>query len=312
MTDALLLVTNEDAPFFREQVRALQAAGVDCDVLAVPDAAEGGRSVAHYGRFYAKVIAHSPGAYDVIHANYGLTAPAALAQPHRPVVCSLWGSDLFGRYGRVSRWCANRCDEVIVMSQEMAAALDRECHVIPHGIDLSTFSPRPRDQARAAVGWDPDTNYVLFPYDPEREVKDYPRARRVVDRVADRVTGPVELAAVHGLAHERVPEYLNAADALLLTSTREGSPNVVKEALACDLPVVATDVGDVAERVAELEYSAVCADDDALIARLAAVLEAAPVTEGRDTVADLGLERMAERIVSVYETAAGREVPVSA
>ncbi len=307
----LMLVTNDDAPFFRQQVDALESAGVECTTVAVPDR-DGGRVRRDYLAFYESVLAAVTEPYDLVHANYGLTAPAALAQPRRPVVVSLWGSDLLGEYARLSAWCAARASEVIVMSQEMNEQLDSDAQVIPHGVDLDTFRPLPRGQARDAVGWTRDGVDVLFPYDPDRAVKNFPRAQRVVDRVRERVDRPVRLRVVSGIDHVEMPQYLNAVDALLLTSHTEGSPNAVKEALACNTPVVATDVGDVAEYTDSLPYSGVQSTDAALADRLASIVRDAPVSEGREQVQDLGLDVMRERLLSVYEGALAEPLEVRA
>ena len=312
MNDVLMLVTNETATFYRHQIDALERLGMNCDTVAVPNTGEGARSLGHYARFYGATLRQSLTDYDVVHANYGLTAPAALAQRQRPVVLSLWGSDLLGSYGKLSSWCANRCDEVIVMSEQMAGELDRDAHVIPHGVDTELFSPGSQARARDELGWEQASRVVLFPYDPNRPIKDFDRARSVVDEVAKRLDHTVALRTVSGVDHEEVPRYMNAADVMVLTSRREGSPNTVKEALACDCPVVSTDVGDVSEYVDDLRYSGVCEDDDALVNRLTDTLRAAPVAEGREQVAGLGLSEMARNIVSVYRAAGAQGVRVDA
>jgi len=315
MTDlrVLNLVTNAQSQFFRAQVAELERRGVEMTTLSVPgenhsqsvDAGtEGSRSVWDYARFYPSVLAESLDGYDLVHANYGLTAPMAIAQPRHPVVLSLWGSDLMGRYGPVTRRLAPLCDAVVVMSQGMAETYGRDCRVIPHGVDLDTFRPMARDRARGEVGWPTDERIVLFPYPPKRDVKNHPRARAIVDRVVDRVDRPVSLRTATDIPHERMPYYLNAADALLLTSRREGSPNTVKEAMACDLPVVATDVGDVARRLGPVSPSTVSDDDDALVAGLAEILRTGDRSDGREHADEVGVERMGARLLSVYDSVA--------
>jgi len=304
----LNLVTNGEARFYQQQLSFLESKGVECTTLEVPrdhgatqqEWADGGRSVGDYLRFYPTVLRHALGDYDVVHANYGLTAPLALAQPNLPVVLSLWGSDLFGSYGWLSKRCARHCDAVIVMSEEMATELGGDPLVLPHGIDTERFAPEPQAQAQAHVGWDPETKHVLFPYAPSRTVKNYPLAERVVERVADRFDGPVQLEAVHGVPHEEVVRYMNAADALLLTSRREGSPNSVKEALACGLPVVATDVGDVRERLRGVNPSTVAETETDLVDGLLDALRAGKPSNGREIVGELSMDRMADRLVEVY------------
>jgi glycosyltransferase involved in cell wall biosynthesis len=103
-----------------------------------------------------------------------------------------------------------------------------------------------------------------------------------------------------GVPHERVPWYMNAANAMLLTSTREGSPNTVKEALACNLPVVTTDVGDTAQRVEGVTHSTASNDDEVLVDALVAVLRSGERSNGREAVADLQLANQLDRIEAVY------------
>jgi len=313
MTDlrVLNLVTNADSQFFEAQIDELERRGVEMTTLSVPgenhsqsvDAGtEGSRSVWNYARFFPSVLLHSLDSYDLLHANYGLTAPMAVAQPRLPVVLSLWGSDLMGKYGPLTKRLAPHCDTVIVMSEGMAASYGRECRVIPHGVDLDVFAPMDQDHAREEVGWPRDERTVLFPYPPKREVKDYPRARRLVDRASARLDRPVTLRTATDIPHERMPYYLNAADALLMTSKREGSPNTVKEAIACNLPVVSTDVGDVRERLAPVEPSTVSDDDAELAAGLAEILRRGERSNGRTHAAEIGVERMGRRLLSVYES----------
>lgn len=308
--EVLNLVNNPAANCFRNQVEALADLGVSSDTLSPPlrgeppsGWTEQSRSVFDYLRFHPTVLRQAIDGYDLVHANYGLTAPAAVTQPIRPVVISLWGSDLLGQFGWVSRICARFADAVIVMSSRMATALSTSTptFVIPHGVDMDLFSPQPRAQAREAVGWDRAGKHVLFPYPTARDVKDYPRARRVVAAVERQLDDAVTLHTLTGIDHERMPQFMNAADALLLTSKHEGSPATVKEALACNRPVISTDVGDVAERIAGVEYSAVCRTDAELVESLQWVLESgATASNGRAAVRGLSLEATGEQIHDVY------------
>ncbi|MFC4552779.1 MULTISPECIES: glycosyltransferase [Halorussus] len=304
--NVLNLASNADARFFEQQTKTLETLDVDCSTIAPPGNHVGyedsSRSPSDYAKFFPQVMRESTNGYDLVHANYGLTAPMALAQARLPVVLSLWGTDLMGEYGWLSKLCAKQCDAVIVMSDEMARELGEPCHVIPHGIDMDRFAPRPKDEARAEVEWDPDKRHVLFPYPPEQEVKDHPRARRVVDRASERVDADVELQTIYGVPHAKVATYMNAADALLLTSKREGSPNSVKEAMSCNLPVVSTDVGDVSDRLTDASPSYVGRTDDELVEGLVDILEEPRPSDGREAIQDISLARMGERIRGVYET----------
>ena len=303
--NVLNLVTSENARFFREQRDELFAQGVDSETIEVPQSGEGRRSPVDYARFGRHALQRASGEFDVVHANFGLTAPAAFAASraasNQPVVLSLWGSDLYGPVGPMSRLCARRAAATIVMSDRMARDLGQPCFVIPHGVDTEKFHPREKGDARSEVGWADGCYHVLFPYSADRGLKDYPRARRVVENAAEMLDAPVELQTVTGVSHAGMNAYYNAADALILTSKREGSPNAVKEALATNTPVVATDVGDVRERLSGVRPAFVGDDDAELTAAIARVLRSDERSNGRSAVAaDCSVETMGERIQEVY------------
>ncbi|MXV62534.1 glycosyltransferase [Natronorubrum sp. JWXQ-INN-674] len=305
----LTLTANADAPFMNQQMAELERRGVSFTTLPISGevAADTSRGPTDYLKTVPKVLAESTNGYDLIHAHYGLTAPMALAQLRTPVVLSLWGSDVHGPVKPISSACAPLCEEVVVMSEEMREVLGRDCRVIPDGVDLETFRPESQNRAREKVGWDDvdDAYQVLFPYSPDRTVKNYPRAKRVVSAADNLLDRPVELRTVSGVAHDAVPDYMNAADALLLTSDSEGSPNSVKEAMACNLPVVALDVGDVRERLSGVFPSRVATDDEELIVGLMDVLKRGERSNGREAAEEVSIERTADQMLEIYERVAG-------
>jgi len=309
--------------FFHEQVRILREMGIECEVLyshnlkgkdhiESPLRVIAGHNPLYYGIraswLYPRILRSSfAEKYDVIHVNSGIVAPMGILQPQRPLVLTLWGDDLLGdRLGgfqpEVTKFCAERSDRVIVRSQEMRDELPCEASIVPSGVDLSKFKPIDPADARAAVGWNNNDIHVLFPYPTGREKKRYPVAKRTVEDVNRSFEGTVRLRQVSDADHEEMPLYYNAADVLLLPSLREGSPNTVKEAMACNLPVVSTDVGDVRERLGPVSNSYVCSDDSELVDALLAVIESGGRSDGRDHVAEVGLQRMGERIVDIYES----------
>jgi hypothetical protein len=109
--------------------------------------------------------------------------------------------------------------------------------VLPCGVDTDRFRPLPRAAARAELGLPPERPLLLFAADPARAEKRFDRAVAVAER------SRAELIALEGVAPDRVPLYVNAANAVLVPSEREGFGLAVLEALACDVPVLATPVG---------------------------------------------------------------------
>jgi glycosyltransferase involved in cell wall biosynthesis len=202
---------------------------------------------------------------------------------------------------------ARRADGIVTKSRNLRDALPAgvpatRVRIIPNGVDLTRFRPLDRAACRVRLGWSARDFHVLFPANTGDPRKRPWIARAAIERL--RAHGvPAELHALSGVPHAEVPEWINAADAVILTSLAEGSPNIVKEALACDVAVVSVDVGDVAER---LEGVAGChiaaAEPAALAARLADVHAAANRRiEGRAVMQELSIERVAERLRGFYE-----------
>lgn len=295
----LQLVTTP-RPFFDDQVQALEDAGIACTTLTVPGE-PGERTPADYLRFIRHVRAEATDGYDIVHANYGLTAPAAFAQPVRPVVVTLWGSDLMGGsrlLTEMSRLAARRADAAVVPARTLSRYLDCPHYHVPFGVDTDLFRPIPRSIARKRVGWEADRNVVLFPYDPNRGVKDFPRAERVVARLQTDAT----LRTIGGIPHEQMPEYMNASDVVLVTSRRESGPMVIKEAAACNVPVVTTNVGFAQSVLDPVSNSAVCETDGELSEALEAVLASSRRSDGRRSAIDLDPDRVGTRLRNIYES----------
>ena len=300
--NVLQLTAKAEATYVTNQVQALADLGVESDVVEVPGGAgSDGRSPFDYLRFCRIVRDELSTRHDLVHANFGLTIPGAIAQRRVPVVTSLVGTDLMGRYGGATKQLTRFCDEVIVVNDEMRDLVPGDAHVIPYGIDVQMFRPMDRTSARKKIGWPTDRYCVLFPYSTERPVKNYKLAERVVEMASEQLGEEIELRSITGLDYSLIPAYMNAADTLLLTSHREGSPSTVKEALACNTPVVATPVGDVPARLSRVDH---CATSDSVVELAEALCDAVTARErpnGRDAVRDATLERMGERILNVYE-----------
>ena len=252
--------------------------------------------------------------FDVVHAHYGLGGWSSLAVRGAPHVVTFHGTDLaHPGVGPLSRALAR----LIALPAPVSASLARtglgglvdrrRTAVLPCGVNLDRFRRVDRTSARERIGLDPERRYLLFPADPARPEKRHDRARAVAEAVG------VELLHYERRAPEDVPYLINAANAVLATSEREGFGLAALEALACDVPVLATDVG-----VAPLALAGVagtlCApfDRDRWVAALEPHLAADdPRIEGRSRAALFDRTRLAARVLMAYRdvTASDRADP---
>lgn len=261
------------------------------------------------------------GRYDIVHGHYGLWCLAARMQWRAAAVSAFLGDDLLGtitnhgRYSkksllvvRISRWLCRVADAATVKSEQMKAASgEQRVIVIPDGIDFSLFRPIPREEARRLLGWEPAKQYVLFANDPNIPVKNFALARQAMHRLAARGI-QAELVVANGLPQSTLVFYINASNALILPSLAEGAPNVVKEAMACNVPVVATDVGDVAQIIGRTPGCCVCPHDaDALAAGLEQAFRHTEPTTGRADIAHLESAVVLAHVLELYQQALARQ-----
>ena len=301
--------------FIKRQADFLRAAGVDVDVFHF----QGRRRIHAYLLAWARVqwrlIRRR---YDVVHAQWGQSGLLALPK-RRPLVVTFRGFDLhgvLGSHGRrtlagallrsLSRLVARRADAVILVSEHMrrSIATPAPVHIIPSGLDLELFRPSPQDEARRRLGLPAGTRLVLFAGDPAVPRKRYALAQEAVRLLERDHSVAATLVVAWGVSHTEMPLYMSACDALVLTSLEEGSPNVVKEALACDLPVVSVPVGDVAERLRGIAGCETCPDDrpETLAAALQRVLARRQRIAGRAAVIDLDENLLTQRVIAIYRS----------
>lgn len=306
--------------FLRSQVTALEHAGVEIDVVSF----RGLRKPARYWQVYRQIqhkISHEH--YDLAHAHFG-NSGFLLSLPKRlPLVVTFHGSDLIGLYSgkgryeyislllrQAMRFVAYQADEVILVAQHLARYLNRkDYHVIPCGVDLTRFEPISKQGACEKLGLPSNKKLVIFVGNVHRAVKRYDLAIEVMKVLAQKYpTINSELIPVFDVPHEVVPLYMGAADALLLTSKHEGSPTVIKEAMACNLPIISTNVGDVYERLQNVSGCAISATDtpDELADHLAHILRQEQRTNGREIIKELDESRLAQRNIQVYQAALNR------
>jgi glycosyltransferase involved in cell wall biosynthesis len=306
--------------FVKSQADSLAAAGVEVEILHPKP----GPVLLRYFWTVAQVwLKTRTRQFDIVNGHYGQWCLFARLQWHTPVVATFHGSDLLGvpldegKYSKlhglnahVNRWLCGRVDAVIVQSEEMKrAAGNGEVFVIPTGVDFELFRPIARAEARAVLGWDPERYYIVFGNDPAIPLKGFKLAQAAVEHLQAKGI-PIELIVANGLPQTQLVQYMNASNALILPSLCEGSPCVVKEAMACNIPVVATDVGDVAEVISRTEGCSVCSQDPAdLAAGIERALQHAGPTTGRADIAHLENSVIAERVIAVYDAVLGTSPP---
>jgi glycosyltransferase involved in cell wall biosynthesis len=301
----VLVVTNLwptlEAParggFVKDQVEALEAIdGVSVDVFTF------GLGAREYARAARAVRARYRGErFDVVHAHYGLCGWSALGVRGAPHVVTFHGTDLAHRYvGPLSRALARIVDLPAPVSATLAhdglGSTAPPVAVLPCGVNLERFRRIARAEARQRLGLDVDGRYLLFPSDPKRPEKRHDRAREVAA-----ATGAT-LLAYEQRPPDEVPLLINAASAVLLTSEREGFGLAPLEALACDVPVLATKVG-VAPLVLEGIAGTLCgAFDERGWADAARrhLDHPDPRVHGRGRAALFDRNRLAERVFHAY------------
>ncbi|WP_330631657.1 glycosyltransferase [Halocatena halophila] len=293
----VLQVATSNRSFFSQQVSVLEARNVECETLIVPRPREGTRGVRSYLSVYLQLLGKSLADFDLIHVNYGLLAPMGVCQPGRPLVVTLWGSDVLGpRWLKVlSETSVRFSDAVIAPTKPLQRALSVPSEFVPFGIDYSLFRPIDRGRAREELGWPKDEHVVLFPYDPGREEKNAALARRITNQLEG-----VRLETVTGVPYKSMPTYMNASDALLITSNYESGPLSVCEAAACNVPVVSRDVGFVSDVLDGVEPSVITNDEASLRDGLAEILAGDRRSNGR-SVTDRSLDRFGDGITRVYQ-----------
>lgn len=258
--------------------------------------------------------------YDAIHAHYSLSAFVASLAGAKPLVVSLMGSDVkaAGWYKFIIRLFAafGGWKSIIVKSNDMYRSLGiKRAIIIPNGVNMERFKPMDKAECQKKLGWKisndklQTTNavrHILFPANALRPEKDYALAEAAVQMTNDKLqitNTHVVLHAFENTPNEETPYWYNAADVVLMTSKWEGSPNAIKEAMACSRPIVATNVGDIAERMSGVEGCFVAQSREPQ--ELASLIEKAlafTTTKGREKIFADQLDRhvINQKLIELY------------
>lgn len=287
------------SPIVKNQGISLKKVGVDLDFFTINNKGVIGylRNIPRLKRILKKKY------YDLIHAHYSLSAIVVTLAGSKPLIVSLMGSDI--QVNTAWKWLIKIFSTylwavTIVKSERMKQQIGiQKSLVIPNGVDLKMFRFIEKKEALTKVSFDKEKKHVIFVSSPDRLEKKYLLAKNAVDLLRN---DGVELNVVKNVDHQLMPYYMNAADILLLTSSWEGSPNVVKEAMACNLPIVSTDVGDVKEIIGNTEGCYITLYDPKDVAqKIKMALDFGKRTNGRNKIEHLDINKVAIRIKHCYE-----------
>ncbi len=284
-------------PFITEQADALRDLGIDVEFF--PVLGNGIRGyLSNRKKIIQKVHEYRP---DVIHAHYGLCGVLANLQRSVPVVTTYHGSDINETSGlRFSRLSILLSAWNIFVSQKNIdiAKPSKKFTLLPCGVTFKTFKAQPQMEARKALGWLPNDKIVIFAGAFSDRMKNYPLAKEVMQLVPN-----ATLVELKGYNREQVVHLFAAGDALLITSLSEGSPQSMKEAMACGCPIVSVDVGDVAERTAGLPGYYITSRNPQEIADALKEAIVFGRTQGRQRLIELGMtnENIAKKLLAIYQ-----------
>jgi teichuronic acid biosynthesis glycosyltransferase TuaC len=285
----------------RDQVEEIRRLGVEVEVFSFPP---GARQYIPATRRLRRLLRDQP-RFDLVHAHYGLPGWCARLAGASPLIVSFHGTDVrHPVVGRMSRRLIRRVDLAVVVSAALfleengrpGLPLMHGSAVLPCGPDLSRFGPLPRAEARRELGLDPAGRYLLFPANPARPEKRADRARELAEACG------AELLSGGAIEPDRMRLWINAANAVLVTSDYEGFGMLCVEALACRVPILSTPVG-IAPFFLDGVDGALCAPYDlpAWTAAATPHLEAAdPRIDGAERAAWLSSARTAERTIEAY------------
>lgn len=307
--------TGNFSPFVTEQVNALKLLGVEFKFYGVRGKGIYGY-LSKYHELKKEIRLYRP---DLIHAHYGLCGLLANLQRKVPVVTTYHGSDIHsgGRNILLSRIAIRlSAYNIFVSSQllDLSGYKGKNVSVIPCGIDAQIFKPEDRNLALRKLGWDDKCYYILFAGSCDNPVKNYELAKESIEDLKQRYQqyrSNVVLVELKGYSRPQVATLMNAANCLLLTSHREGSPQVIKEAMMCNCPIVSVDVGDVANTTKDTDgCCVVSATPYDISSALSEILERNIRTMGRDQIIKQCLtnDSIAKRIMDIYNAIKGKKL----
>ncbi len=291
---------NGISPIVFNQGQSLAALGHQVSFFTIKEKGIKGY-LKHIFILHKRLRAHS---YDVIHAHYSLSAIVAALAGSKPLVVSLMGSDV--KASPLFKYLI-KCfhtffwKKIIVKSSDMKTVCGiQAASVLPNGVNFSKFKKMAKEEALQVTQWNPNYQHILFAANPKRKEKNYTLAQQAFELLDSPNT---KLQTLVDVPNELMPAYFNAADVILLTSLWEGSPNVIKEAMACNCKIVAVAVGDIEEIIGTTQGCYVTDFNPTTIAHaLQDALQTTVTPNGRSHISHLNAEVIANKLTNIYTT----------
>jgi len=290
------------APFIHEMIISLQNKGVDVDILKMKG--KGFRSYIRYIFTINKKLTVEK--FDIVHAVYGLSAFVACFQSKVPVVTTFIGSDINIKWIRF--FCKNfilkKINASIFVSKKLFELAGRPSNstIIPFGVNYNKFFLKDKLICRQELKMEQNKKYIIFSSRFDRPEKNAELAFATLKLIND---NNIELVELKNIPEDQLNTLYNACDIALMTSLSEGSPQFIKEAMACNCPIVSVPVGDVSEVIGNTEGCYLTTYEPSNVAeKLLLALDFGKRTNGRQRVRELELdsERVNEKIIKIYSS----------
>ena len=289
--------SSQISPFVKEQAESLVEQGLSVDFFLIK-----GKGLFGYLKNYfllLKKIRYEE--YDLLHAHYGLSGLLATIQLSVPVVITFHGSDVNIKKNYLFSRIASRLSATnIFVHQKLSEKLKiyREpLNIIPCGFDNNLFFPIPKNEAREILKWEKSARYIVFSSAFDNKIKNVQLAWSAISDINN-----CKLVELKGYGKEKINLILNASDLLLVTSLSETGPIIVKEALACNCPIISTNVGDVQKLIKNVRNCYISSyNPDNIKKRINLVFMNNKRTNGEQAIKNLKLENIAYKVIDVYK-----------
>ena len=290
--------SDQISPFVKEQAQSLVKKGVIVDFFLIK-----GKGLFGYLRNYFYLSDKLKNKkYDILHAHYGLSGLLATMQLSVPVIITFHGSDINMKKNYIFSRIASKLSTVNIFVHpklsEKLKVYREPLNIIPCGVNDDLFFPIPKSEAKIKLGWNAETRYVLFSSAFDNKIKNVSLANSALSQIDN-----YQLIELKGYRKEQINLLLNASDLLLVTSYSETGPIIVKEALACNCPIVSTNVGDVKKLTSNIRNCYVTSyEANDVMRKINLVLMRSKRTNGRKVIKDFTLDKIAIKILPIYKS----------